>query len=136
MVPLSAPARTLLERFLPGDPKRAIAERRSDGALTLPGLLGTPFAGWSKAKFALDKAVVDARAKAANSGWAPLVPWSVHDLRRTVATALQRLGVRLEVTEAVLNHISGSLAASPASASAMTGRPRNVPRWRHGPRTS
>jgi hypothetical protein len=39
---------------------------------------------------------------------APLVPWSVHDLRRTVATGLQRLGVRLEVTEAVLNHISGS----------------------------
>jgi hypothetical protein len=30
------------------------------------------------------------------------------DLRRTVATGLQRLGVRLEVTEAVLNHISGS----------------------------
>ena len=36
------------------------------------------------------------------------MPWSVHDLRRTVATGLQRLGVRLEVTEAVLNHISGS----------------------------
>jgi hypothetical protein len=30
------------------------------------------------------------------------------DLRRTVATGLQRLGVRLELTEAVLNHISGS----------------------------
>jgi hypothetical protein len=39
-----------------------------------------------------------------------LVPWSVHDLRRTVATGLQRLGVRLEVTEAVLNHISGTRA--------------------------
>jgi hypothetical protein len=39
---------------------------------------------------------------------APLDPWSVHDLRRTVATGLQRLGVWLEVTEAVLNHISGS----------------------------
>jgi hypothetical protein len=35
-----------------------------------------------------------------------LNPWSVHDLRRTLATGLQRLGVRLEVTEAVL--ISGS----------------------------
>ena len=34
----------------------------------------------------------------------------LHDLRRTVATGLQRLGVRLEVTEAVLNHISGSRA--------------------------
>jgi hypothetical protein len=28
-----------------------------------------------------------------------------HDLRRTLATGLQRLGVRLEVTEAVLNHL-------------------------------
>ena len=34
----------------------------------------------------------------------------MHDLRRTVATNLQRLGVRLEVTEAVLNHVSGSRA--------------------------
>lgn len=35
-------------------------------------------------------------------------PWSWHDIRRTVATGLQRLGVRLEVTEAVLNHVSGT----------------------------
>ena len=37
-------------------------------------------------------------------------PWQLHDVRRTVATGLQRLGVRLEVTEAVLNHTSGSRA--------------------------
>jgi hypothetical protein len=43
----------------------ALAERRGSGGLILPGLLGTPFAGWSKAKAAPDKAVVDARAKAA-----------------------------------------------------------------------
>jgi integrase len=36
--------------------------------------------------------------------------WRLHDLRRTVASGLQRLGVRLEVTEAVLNHRSGSTA--------------------------
>ena len=34
--------------------------------------------------------------------------WTLHDIRRTVATGLQRLGVRYEVTEAVLNHISGA----------------------------
>jgi integrase len=33
-----------------------------------------------------------------------------HDLRRTLATNLQKLGVKLEVTEAVLNHVSGSRA--------------------------
>jgi integrase len=36
--------------------------------------------------------------------------WWLHDLRRTVATGLQKLGIRLEVTEAVLNHVSGSRA--------------------------
>lgn len=35
-------------------------------------------------------------------------PWRFHDLRRTCATGLQRLGIRFEVTEAVLNHLSGS----------------------------
>jgi integrase len=62
-----------------------------------PGERGTPFSGWSKAKSALDTA-------SGVSGW-----W-LHDLRRTLATGLQRLGVRLEVTEAVLNHLSGSRA--------------------------
>ncbi len=114
MVPLSAPARDLLRALLPeheDDARREIEDRRAKGRLVLPGALGTPFAGWSKAKAALDKAIFDARAKAAadaGTNPAPLVPWSVHDLRRSVATGLQRLGVRLEVTEAVLNHISGS----------------------------
>lgn len=40
----------------------------------------------------------------------PIPHWTLHDLRRTMATGLQRLGVRLEVTEAVLNHVSGSRA--------------------------
>lgn len=34
--------------------------------------------------------------------------WTLHDIRRTAATGLQRLGIRFEVTEAVLNHVSGS----------------------------
>jgi len=34
--------------------------------------------------------------------------FTLQDLRRTVATGLQRLGVKLEVTESVLNHISGT----------------------------
>lgn len=34
----------------------------------------------------------------------------LHDFRRTCATGLQKLGVRLEVTEAVLNHKSGSVS--------------------------
>jgi integrase len=34
----------------------------------------------------------------------------IHDLRRTVATGMQRLRVPIAVTEAVLNHVSGSLS--------------------------
>ena len=108
IVPLSQPARDILRALLGADlaeGRRAIQKRRAEGALVLPGLFGSPFAGWSKSKVALDKALLEIHAQSAT----PL-PWSLHDLRRTVATGLQRLGVRLEVTEAVLNHISGSRA--------------------------
>jgi integrase len=56
-----------------------------------------PIIGFSRMKRKLDAA----------SG---VTGWTLHDLRRTVASGLQRLGVRLEVTEAVLNHRSGSTA--------------------------
>jgi len=55
-----------------------------------------PITGFSRMKERLDEA----------SG---VTNWTLHDIRRTVATGLQKLGVRLEVTEAVLNHRSGSL---------------------------
>jgi integrase len=86
IVPLSTQAQAVLR----GAPRL----RESD--LMFPGLRGA-FSGFSKAKAALDKA----------SG---VKDWRLHDLRRTMATGLQRLGVRLEVTEAVLNHIAGSRA--------------------------
>jgi len=35
--------------------------------------------------------------------------WTLHDLRRTVASGLQRAGFSLEVVEAILNHKSGTL---------------------------
>src|SRR5262249_5687510 len=37
----------------------------------------------------------------------PDAPWVVHDLRRTCASGMQRLGVRAEVIERALNHVSG-----------------------------
>lgn len=62
----------------------------------------SPVSGISKAKAALDAAT-----ERLNDG--DVIPeWRLHDLRRTVATGLQRLGVRFEVTEAVLNHVSGA----------------------------
>jgi len=79
-------------------PSTARAHQRAKLALIFPIEWGTPFSGWSKAKSALETA-------SGVSGW-----W-LHDLRRTLATGLQRLGVRLEVAGAVLNHLSGSQAA-------------------------
>jgi integrase len=38
----------------------------------------------------------------------PLTPWRIHDLRRTVATGMQKLGVGLQAIEAVLGHVGGS----------------------------
>jgi integrase len=84
IVPLSDPMRELLGARL----------RREGEALVFPGDRGV-FSGWSKAKQRLDE-------DSAVTGW------TLHDIRRTVATGLQRLGARLEVTEAVLNHMSGT----------------------------
>ena len=103
-VPLSATAQDLLKALVPDD-----AAKRRSKELVLSGIANTPFAGWSKAKRALDRTIDEARQVRGKRTCPPsLPPWNVHDLRRTVATGLQRLGVRLEVTEALLNHISGS----------------------------
>tara|TARA_R110002124_G_scaffold102957_1_gene251390 strand:+ start:1327 stop:2538 length:1212 start_codon:yes stop_codon:yes gene_type:complete len=40
----------------------------------------------------------------------PIADFRIHDLRRTVATGMQRLGIPIAVTEAVLNHVSGSMS--------------------------
>ncbi len=88
-------------------PEPAAEILRDSPRFTGPYLFGIggrgAFKGWSKAKRNLD-------ALAAEIAGRPLEPWRVHDLRRTTATGLQRLGVRLEVTEAVLGHVAGSRA--------------------------
>lgn len=71
----------------------------------------TGVSGHSKAKARIDQQMIALEAERAEregEGSRPLPPWRVHDIRRTVATGLQRLGIRFEVTEAVLNHVSGA----------------------------
>lgn len=72
----------------------------------------TSVSGYSKAKAKLDGKILEiARQDALNAAKEQveaITHWRVHDARRTLATGLQRLGVRFEVTEAVLNHVSGS----------------------------
>jgi integrase len=42
------------------------------------------------------------------NGGKPLEAWTLHDLRRTGATGMQKLGVQMHVTEKILNHVNGS----------------------------
>jgi integrase len=84
VVPLSPQARAIIE-----------AAPRYANALVFPAPRGSAIATFAHDKERLDEAI-------------GFDDWVLHDLRRTVATNLQRLGVRLEVTEAVLNHVSGS----------------------------
>jgi integrase len=70
----------------------------------------THVSGFSKAKTEIDKAVLEIARQQAGDEAAPIPRWTFHDIRRSVATNLQKLGVRLEVTESCLNHTSGSRA--------------------------
>lgn len=86
---------------------RAILMELSGGATDLRGLVlttngRTPISGFSKTKTALDDAI-DAIA-----GVGVVPAWVYHDLRRTLSTGCGELRIRIEHSEAVLNHVSGT----------------------------
>jgi integrase len=78
---------------------------------TLPRIVGSDFvfsttgnsapSGFSKWKQRLDAGILKVDER-------PIPAWTVHDLRRSVATGMARHGVALHVIERVLNHVSGS----------------------------
>ena len=74
----------------------------------------TPVSGFSKAKDRLDVGIAALmRAAAVERGVDPadvdpLQRWTLHDLRRTMASGMARLGINLPAIEKVLNHTSGS----------------------------
>jgi integrase len=72
---------------------------RADSRTHVFGRYDTGFQGWNTAKDELD-------ARIAEHG-KPLAHWTVHDLRRTVATRMAELGIQPHIIEAVLNHVSG-----------------------------
>jgi integrase len=67
----------------------------SDFVLTTTGAAASN--GYSKGKRRLDALLPS-----------DMPPWRLHDLRRTLASGMARLGVNLPVIEKVLNHLSGS----------------------------
>jgi len=113
VVPLSSLAVTVFDELA-----QRGGEDATDKPITWPrrGLVftttgKTAASGHSKAKSRLDSAIAAIECELASiEGREPVTmpAWRVHDIRRTVATGFQVMGVRFEVTEAVLNHVSGS----------------------------
>ena len=69
----------------------------------------TPLSGFFRGRGWIAKRMVELAS--AEAGEAVEIPhWTFHDLRRTAATGMQRLAIPVQVTEAVLNHVSGSAA--------------------------
>ena len=87
-IPLSTAARSLIDAL----------PRVAGSTLVFTTTGTTPISGWSRAKRNVDQLMPEA------------APWRVHDLRRTVATGMERLGIRLQVVEALLGHVAGSRA--------------------------
>jgi integrase len=89
-VPLSKAALAILER-VPRTKESPFVFTTNGGA--------SPASGYSKNKRRLDALLP-----------AGMPSWRLHDLRRTCASGMARLGVNLPVIEKVLNHASGSFA--------------------------
>lgn len=85
---------------------------RRGPAISTDGKVG--ISGFSKLKERLDEEVAKLIARsptaAALIAAEQLPEWVVHDLRRTLATGCQGLGIAIPITEATLNHVSGSTA--------------------------
>lgn len=89
IVPLSEPARVILSRQYHIVGHACVFAVRSD----------VGFTAYDRGKKALDAKLPD------------MAPWTLHDLRRSVATHLaERCGVLPHVIEACLNHVSGHKA--------------------------
>jgi integrase len=67
----------------------------------------TRVSGWSRMKRRLD-AAMRAIAKQERDPKATIPPWRLHDLRRTTVTGMAELGIRPDVIELAVNHVSGS----------------------------
>jgi integrase len=89
-IPLSRAARDIIRSIIP-----------RSGVANLFARSG--FTSWALGKTALDRRVAETRGE-------NLKAWRVHDLRRSVATGMAKLGIELPTIEKVLNHQSGSFA--------------------------
>lgn len=102
LVPMSEQAMEILEDLQPDE------DKRKGPVFTTNGLVGV--SGFSKLKEALLEAID--RVMRENAHARELLPdgiphWVVHDIRRSLATGCQGLGIDLTHSEAILNHALG-----------------------------
>lgn len=99
-VPLSVRAHAIID---------TLPSRKEKGFLFPADRGGTGTAsGFTRVKRRLDKLMLGHLRK--DDPDAELTPWRIHDLRRTAATGMARLGHPPHVVEAVLNHASGRIS--------------------------
>lgn len=101
-VPLSQTAVELIK----GLPRLTDPETEQPSEFVFTTNARTAVSGFSKAKARLDALVCNL---AQPEGFSP-APWRIHDLRRTVASNLARLGQPIHIVEAILNHRSGTIS--------------------------
>jgi len=101
-VPLSPILLSILESVL----------HTANSELVMTSTGKTPVSGWSKYKSRLDAkmlaiAKLEAEEADADADRISIPPWRLHDLRRTCASGMARLGQPVHAVEALLNHKSG-----------------------------
>ena len=106
IVPLCPQAVALLKAL----PKVASRPRAKDGpaadfVFSTNG--ESSISGFSRAKERID-AMMLATRRVSDPTARSIPHWTLHDLRRTAATGMARLGVQMPVVEKILNHTSGS----------------------------
>lgn len=69
----------------------------------------TPLSGFYKGRNHIAERMAELASDDADEA-VEIPHWTFHDLRRTAATGMARLGIPVRVTEAVLNHVSGTAA--------------------------
>jgi integrase len=103
-IPLNGPALACLEPT-----QTEVARPVSKFVFTTTGR--TAVAGWSKVKAAVDREALVELRKATPTADVVLADWTFHDLRRSAATSMARLGVDRIVISKVLNHADPSVTA-------------------------
>jgi integrase len=91
---------------LPPAAMALIAEQPVLGAHVLTTTGSTPISGWSKIKRKVGDRMLELAREERGENLA-IQQWGLHDLRRTAVTGMAELGIRPDVIEQVVNHISG-----------------------------